>query len=392
MLFSKSSRRPTDSFPTGGGRRISVLHGAASILSLQTALVDLSERCGQPGAMDHLEYFLRRPKFASKIPCLILFSARRDDKLPTTSPEIAGAVLLYQYQFAGVGLKIFVADYHAGDRTVVAPAGLRAQMASLACAGLLERGALVAQLTYHTESSENDIHCSVGDRGSSWWRWASTVRVMHGHIPLAETYDGTLAGLGKHTRRNLRESRRRAERELNYTFVTDPVMSREEYLAFNRRSSYAVSEELAAWRYEAMKLIPEAVFLGLRSGSGEWMSLIGGRRSQDRTFVEWQMNRNDMAQYSLRTLMRSHLLEHEVKRGSKRLYLVGGTSHSIKLSQGTDYFVDLVALRFPLPGFVLRLVSRTRMLEQAFLVRALTDPKLKWKRWDGLRFANSTNC
>ena len=39
---------------------------------MHAMLVELSARCDQPGAMDHLEYFLTRPKFANKIPCLIL--------------------------------------------------------------------------------------------------------------------------------------------------------------------------------------------------------------------------------------------------------------------------------------------------------------------------------
>ena len=121
--------------------------------------------------------------------------------------------------------------------------------------------------------------------------------------------------------------------------------------------------------------------MGLRSRAGEWLSVIGGRRHQNGTFVEWQMNRADMAEFSLGTLMRSHLLEYEVQRGSRRLYLVGGTSHSMKYAFGMEHFVDLVALQRALPAFLLRRFARPLMLEETFLVQTLGDPKLKWQPW-----------
>jgi hypothetical protein len=292
-----------------------------------------------------------------------------------------GAILLYEYQVSGFGCRVFVADYHGGDRTVIAPPQFRAQIASLGCGALLARGALAVQLTYQTELSapeESFVHAA--NRNSRWWR-ASSIRVMHGYVPLEDTYDATLANFGKHTRRNLRASRRHAEAKLGYTFVAGPVMSKEEFMAFNRASTYPVSDELAAWRYDAMKLFPDCLFLGLRDKNGQWLSIIGGRHHQNGTYVEWQMNRADMTAFSLGTLMRSHLLEHEVKRGSKRLYLVGGTSHSMKFAFGTEHFVDLVTLRRALPAFLLRRFARPLMLEKTFLVQTIADPKLKWEPW-----------
>jgi len=204
---------------------------------------------------------------------------------------------------------------------------------------------------------------------------------MHGYVPLEDTYDATLATFGKHTRRNLRASRRYAEAKLGYTFVADPVISKEELIGFNRVSAYPVSNELAAWRHDALKLLRDRLFLGIRGSNGEWLSIIGGRRQRNGTFVEWQMNRANMTSFSLGTLMRSHLLEHEVSRGSRRLYLVGGTSHSMKHAFGTEHFVDLVTLRRALPTILLRRLGSPLMLEETFLVKALADPKLKWQPW-----------
>jgi hypothetical protein len=93
------------------------------------------------------------------------------------------------------------------------------------------------------------------------------------------------------------------------------------------------------------------------------------------------MNRADMASLSPGTLMRSHLIEYEVQRGTKRLYFVGGTSHSIKHSICTEHFVDLVALQRAFPAFLLRRFARPLMLEKTFLVQALANPRLKWQPW-----------
>lgn len=357
---------------------IHIVRGRDAILQMRGMLVELSARSDQHGAMDHLEYFLKRPKFANKIPCLILFGSGTS---ATTSEEIDGAVLLYEYQMAGFGCNVFVADFHGGDRTVIAPRILRSQIAALACWSLLARGAFAVQVTYQTELTASDDCFVSGAKGSSRWRRASSVRAMHGYVPLKDTYDATLASFGKHTRRNLRASRRHAATNLGYTFIADPVMSKEEFMGFNRTSTYPVPNELAEWRYDAMKLIPGCLFLGIRGANGEWLSIIGGRRHQNGTFVEWQMNRADMASFSLGTLMRSHLIEHEIERGSKRLYLVGGTSHSMKHAFGTEHFVDLVTLRRALPAFLLRRFARPLMLENTFLVQAIADPKLKWQPW-----------
>jgi hypothetical protein len=264
---------------------------------------------------------------------------------------------------------------------VIAPPELRAQVASLGCGALLSRGALAVQLTYQTDLAAPGASFVHAPNGHSQWRRATSVRAMHGYVPLEDTYDATLANFGKHTRRNLRASRRHAEAKLGYTFIVGPVMSKEEFMAFNRVSTYPVSDELAGWRYDAMKLFPERLFLGLRDNNGQWLSIIGGRHHQNGTYVEWQMNRDDMTSFSLGTLMRSHLLEHEIERGSKRLYLVGGTSHSMKFAFGTEHFVDLVALRHALPAFFLRRFARPLMLEQTFLVQAIANPELKWEPW-----------
>src|ERR1700742_1978281 len=116
---------------------VHIVRGRDAILRMYEMLMELCLRCDQHGAMDHLEYFLSRPKFINKIPCLILFCSSSP---PASADEIDAAILLYEYQVAGIGCRVLVADYHGGDRTVIAPPQFRAQVAALGCGALLAQG------------------------------------------------------------------------------------------------------------------------------------------------------------------------------------------------------------------------------------------------------------
>ena len=70
--------------------------------------------------------------------------------------------------------------------------------------------------------------------------------------------------------------------------------------------------------------------------------------------IFWQINRHDKKPYSLGTVMRSFVIEHELQHGTRRLDSEGGTSHSMSHSfvqeRCTDLFVmrdNLVARQIP---------------------------------------------
>ena len=82
--------------------------------------------------------------------------------------------------------------------------------------------------------------------------------------------------------------------------------------------------------------------------------------------------------YSLCTAMRSHLIEHEVGRRTKRIYFIGGTTHSMR-----HYLVpkvkiaDLVVLRYGLPDWVTRRLSRSNN----YVAEMLTNNTVEWHAW-----------
>ncbi len=358
-----------------------IVAGRDSILNLRPLLAELSARCGQAGAMDHLEYLLARPGFVGKRPTLILLGGSAEGRMPGSADEVDGAVLLYEYQFQDVGCKVFVADYHGGDRTVIAPLALRPRIAFMAAAALMKRHALMVQLTYEDGVAPLDT-AGVESGARRRFRWLAETRDMTGYLPIEATVDETLANLGKHTRRNLRQYRRRAEANLGYLQIDHPELTKNEFVEMNRICAYPVSDEVAGWRYDAAKMFVEgSLFIGLKAANGDWLSLIGGRTNGASTVIEWQMNRADLPSYSLSTLMRSHLIEHEVARGGKRIYFVAGTSHSIRNSMVPDRFVDVSVLRYPAPASLVRRFMPEAGEDPNFLMATLAREPEAWRLW-----------
>jgi hypothetical protein len=355
---------------------VRIVRGREPILRMKELLVRLSERCGQLGAMDYLEYFLSRPQFATKIPCLILLSAKSG-----APGEVEGAVLLYEYQAMGYGSRAFVTDFHAAHRAVVALPESRTRIAALACQGLIGSGALVALISFIDDTHDpEEIRRSLTGQRKAHGQWATTVRQMVGPLLLDDTAEATLAKMGKHTRRNLRYYRRRVEHELGSSFIVDPVLTKEEFLAINRVCTYPVADGLAAWRYDSLETIAGRLFGGVRAANGDWLSIIAGRTHHGITEIDWQMNRAGLPSYSLSTVMRAFLLEHEIAKGTRKIYFEGGTPHPIKHTLPRDNVVDLVVLRRSLPAFLLRRLAGV-MPKSNYLVSMLADKTLQWHPW-----------
>ena len=124
-----------------------------------------------------------------------------------------------------------------------------------------------------------------------------------------------------------------------------------------------------------------SLFFGLRAANGQWLSLVGGRTHHGITHIEWQMNRADMPAYSLSTAMRYHLLEHEVARGTNRIFFIGGTSHSMRSALVPFRVVDLVVVRSRLPRWLMRRLSRASAIRTNFVGAMLASDTLEWRSW-----------
>lgn len=330
--------------------RVRVVRGREKVLELGRSLDELCIRCEQPGALDHLEYHFSLPGFARKFPTMVVVET-------TTGAGVrpVAAVLTYEYQIAGVGTGVYAADFKGGARAVVAPRSLRPRAVFAAAEALLKQQGLLIQLSYVGEDSATRLAQIAQTR----LHWASRVRNSAGYIPMESDLEGTLAQLGKRTRRNLRYYRRLAEAELGVSLVVAPRLTREEFIAFNRATDYAVPDDQAAARFNKIQDNPAPLFLALRSGQGEWLSLIGGYFKGPDAIIEWQLNRSDMAPYSLCTVMRSHLLEYVTHQHCRRTYFIGGTTHSMMNSMTHERIVDVVVSRPGVPGWLVNRIAAT---------------------------------
>jgi hypothetical protein len=119
--------------------------------------------------------------------------------------------------------------------------------------------------------------------------------------------------------------------------------------------------------------------VGVRSASGEWISLMAGRRHHEVTEIDWQINRGGLAKYSIGTVIRAYLIEHEIAVGMKRLFFEGGTPHTLRHSFLSETAIDIVAARPSRRVSLLRRGASLLRLHKNYLLQVLLDPALKWE-------------
>jgi hypothetical protein len=358
--------------------RVQLLRGRAAISAKAEMLEELCRQTGQTGAMHWLEFKMGTPTAAKKIPTLLLIGLNANvTPEEATADDVLGAVMLYEYKLAGRGLRLFATDDMTGLGTVIAPAPMRTQVAEAACAELVELGALAVLITVApgTGCAQPEY---LRERPAAAFKIARQVRSVPLGLPLEKTFEETLATLGKHTRRNLRYYRRRVENNMGSEFVPRVEMSRRDFLKFNRASMNPTTDALAGWRYDSAQDGMGMMFAGMRARDGRWLSLIGGRRHRETIEIDWQMNLAGLTRYSLSTVMRSYVLEHESELGMKHMVFTGGTPHSMRHSFACVDAMDVVVVRRSAAGGVLRRLARW-VLPGNFLMQILRDPELRWE-------------
>ena len=362
--------------------RFLVLRGRTEILRLRAVLTDLSALCGQPGVMDYLDYFLTRPENLKKIPYVVLVTSRSNvTALDLKAEDIKGAVLVYEYRVLGFRSSLFTTGDFNGNRTVIAPATMRSQVSATVCRYLMERGARIVLLSLQPGTAESCQACfEKAMQGEKKRWWMTRIRDVGATLPLYQTLDATLAQMGKHTRRNFRYYRRKAEAELEYSFVHDAgtILTMAQLTELNNASMLPVAQAVLTRRYETLNSMEGFFCVGLKHNDGPWIGLVGGRRHGGVTEIDWQLNRNGLARYSVGTLIRSYLMEHEIAIGTRELFFEGGTPHSMRYSFLSEKAMDIVVMNRSLFVFLLRRSARW-LPEKNFLLQTLRNPAIKWQ-------------
>ena len=358
------------------------LRDRSAILRMRESLIHLSARCGQTGAMDYLEYFLTSTENLKKAPYLVLLATRSDlNVFELEANDLIAAVLIYEYKAMGFYSRVFSTSDFNGSRAVIAPAADRARVCAMVCRYLMERGAQIVMLTFAGDEDEDNPEWfanAVG--GDKKFLWTTQTREVGATILLEKTLDETLAAMGKHTRRNLRYYRRKAEIELMCTFESDAKssLSMAQMVELNEASTHPVRFPTLERRYRTMKALDGLFCVGVRTPDGQWMSLLGGRRHHGVSEIAWQMNRGGLDKFSVGTVIRAYLLEHEISIGTNRLSFEGGTSHSMRHAFISEKAIDIVVKKRSPFVFALRRSAQWRSPNKNFLLQTLVNPALRW--------------
>ena len=365
-----------------------IVKGRDEVLRLGEQLIAFSERCGQSGAMQDLSFFVTKPGKLPRTPYLLLVSRSAD--LNVAKPnldELLGVLLIFEFRALGLATGAFATNDRSGRSTLIARPEDRLSLAALCSRTLLDRGAQMILMSLRgpmegAEPGEQGVvgnsTIPMGTTGENVALWTSRTRTIPGYLPLAKTFDATLAKVGQRTRSNLRYYRRRAELRLGCAFLPEIDVTREDMLAFNRECMYTVSEQIAGWRYDSLKALSNPIFMGIKDGDGRWLSMLGGRRYNDRSEILWQLNRDGYGADSIGTVMRSYCIEHEIGLGSRRLYIEGGTPHPIRFSFVPEELIDLAVMRKTVSARVMQTIARRYISGDNELSLMLRENDLEW--------------
>jgi hypothetical protein len=366
---------------TAGGSQVKSVRDLRSILELQPDLSDLGRRAGQPGAMDDLNYFLRWLESRGKALWLISTSSEGRQH-----GVLDGAVLMYEHRLGGYGLRILAAFDETGRRTLVSRGMDSVEFALKATRKMLREGAQCILISFCHGEAELDAARVESLAGAGYsLRWASRKKSLASYLKVESTLDETLAPMGMRTRKHMRYYMRRAATDLGATFVANPVISLEEFMELNAASAYRATEDVARWRYSSYTAARSPVLYGLRDRDGRWLSMIGGLHAGDYMELYWQMNREELKQYSLGTAMRAFTLEHEISLGTKRFYVEGGTSHTMSNAFVHEPCTDLLVLRDTAAARTIPALIKRFVPPENPMYEFLEHPELTWHSIKGRR-------
>jgi len=150
----------------------------------------------------------------------------------------------------------------------------------------------------------------------------------HAIVSLPSDYEEYVRSLSYKARRNLRYYRRQFEGNGDM-FVTQIPFDQFQSIAWTLKPKCKIGGSRSAVK-RAMKMLSAAdqpMLVGLRSRSGEWLSLAGGWREEGRATLFFQLNNDkEHSCASLSTVLRAYLVEALIKQGVKEILLWGGSS------------------------------------------------------------------
>ncbi len=300
-----------------GDTQVEALIGARSIYAAQSQIDALRERSGQiEDAMTSLHRFLPWALMSNELPVALLMHRSR---------ELYGVVLLFFRRRYGVPIGLAKAGNLGGQGGVIAAIADRIAAMETAARVLLGNSlahTVVLSTLWADQIAPSSNLLVAGVCGQ--WHF----REVRLRLDLSGGLEATMGRLGQKMRRNLSYYRRRAESEFGCRF-SPKVTPEQRQLAVGAlfdKGGYPTGAQRARQLEAALQATPGHFAMGLQNAGGDWLSYITGWRGTDGTYIEWQLNCDHHANASISTVMRSYMLEHELKRQSPAIIFVGETA------------------------------------------------------------------
>jgi Acetyltransferase (GNAT) domain len=182
---------------------------------------------------------------------------------------------------------------------------------------------------------------------------ATTPVTCHSVLPLPTRYDDLVARLGSRGRRNIRYYPRRFESE-GGEFVAEMSMREFENAALSILQKHGTGASIQKTQrfLKMIAAVDQPLLCGLRSGSGEWISVLGGWREDDSATVIFQTN-NDVEhpKLSLGLVLRAYVLDWLIQQRVHKLFFWAGISEPL---DKIAHDVRAVSVYFDKPGILWR--------------------------------------
>lgn len=235
-----------------------------------------------------------------------------------------------------IGLMYATEHRIRGARTGYAVGGDYVGRGLLMCRAEFEAAVITASIRHMAAHGIHSIHLRLVPRETSTPVLPGIrIRCLDGLIPgdrmlLPEDFNGFLATLGRHTRRNVRNYMRKAERA-GIRFVSS--ISQREYQAavdrMNGEATYRLDAVRLARDERLLSLHSGAQRFGLRSADGQFVAVLCGFTQSNRFHLLTQLNDVHWESLSLSLVLRGHTVGHLIACGHTSLQFMGGASLSL---------------------------------------------------------------
>ncbi len=295
-----------------------LLRSRSQIAALsEPALELMAEVIAAPNATYLPEYFLPR------------LYARCEPRVVACyeSSKLVGVVYMYEVRFWRICTGYAFGGDGMGRGLLLCAPTREAEILSACCGYLLDHGLHALRFDWTPTGPEGTMNLQF--RRGARVKILADPRTDGDWLPLQQDYDSFLAGLGSHTRRNLRYYRRKAESS-GFTYVR--LDSDEELRAamdtLNELSDYPTDLERAARDQRYVAAFGNQVAVGLRSGNGVWVSIIVGFIAGTHLHILTQLNdeHDELRKLSLSIVLRGYLIEDFIQRGFTAVHFLEGSS------------------------------------------------------------------